>query len=213
MNRRTLLLLGVLTLSAGYADAVAFFGLGTFTANMTGNTILLGAAIVRTFAPHLAVNVTVGLPALSIGCFAGGAIGAALFFRGEHPRRRALLLGVAAALFVTAALLYRHPPDAAVVQCVALLSAVMGLQSVIAVRSGVPGVSTVYVTGTLVTAIVDAFGSRPAPAVRQLGIANWAAWVLYLSGAIGGSIALVTLGTAALWPPAIAVVLLLPVAW
>ena len=61
--------------------------------------------------------------------------------------------------------------------------------------------------------IVDAFGSRPAPAVRQLGIANWAAWVLYLSGADGRVVALVTLGTAALWPPAIAVVLLLPVAW
>ena len=45
--RRDLLLLG-LTWSAGFLDAISFLGLGNvFTANMTGNTILLGIALGR----------------------------------------------------------------------------------------------------------------------------------------------------------------------
>lgn len=44
---RDLLLLG-LTWSAGFLDAISFLGLGNvFTANMTGNTILLGIALGR----------------------------------------------------------------------------------------------------------------------------------------------------------------------
>ena len=164
-------------------------------------------------APRLVSGVALGLPALSIACFIAGAIVAALVFRGEHARRRGALLGLAAALFVIAALLYRQPAGSSVVACVALLSAVMGLQSVLAVRSGVPGVSTAYVTGTLVTAIVDTFGSQRDRPVRAETAANWTAWVLYLAGATGGAVALGTLGNAALWPAAIAVALLVRLAW
>ena len=45
--RRDLLLLG-LTWAAGFVDAVSYLGLGNvFTANMTGNTMLLGIALVE----------------------------------------------------------------------------------------------------------------------------------------------------------------------
>jgi uncharacterized membrane protein YoaK (UPF0700 family) len=212
MNRRTLVLLGGLTLSAGYADAVAFFGLVTFTANMTGNTVLLGAAIARMLTPRFAASVSFGLPALSIASFALGAACAALIYRGEQPRRRVGLLAIAAVMLIVAAAFYRYPAGEHGALCIALLSAVMGLQSVVAVRSGVPGVSTVYVTGTLVTAIVDTFSPARMRAPRQEGGLNWTAWLLYLAGAICGAAALDALGDRALWPPAIAVVLLLPMA-
>jgi|ERR1700722_2276027 uncharacterized membrane protein YoaK (UPF0700 family) len=213
MNRRTLVLLGGLTLSAGYADAVAFFGLGTFTANMTGNTVLLGAAIARGLVPRFAVNVSLGLPALSIATFALGAACAALIYRDLQPRRRVGLLAVAAAILIVAAAFYRYPAGEHAALCIALLSAVMGLQSVVAVRSGVPGVSTVYVTGTLVTAILDTFARSRTPQMRAEGALNWTAWLLYLAGAVGGATALEALGDRALWPPALAVLLLLPIAW
>jgi uncharacterized membrane protein YoaK (UPF0700 family) len=213
MDRRTLVLLGGLTLSAGYSDAVAFFGLGTFTANMTGNTVLLGATIARAIVPRFATNVSLGMPALSIASFAIGAACAALIYRGVQPRRRVGLLAVAAVMLIVAAAFYRYPGGEHGALCISLLSAVMGLQSVVAVRTGVPGVSTVYVTGTLVTAIVDTFGLPRTRERAAEGGLNWTAWLLYLGGAVCGALALGALGDRALWPAALAVLLLLPIAW
>jgi uncharacterized membrane protein YoaK (UPF0700 family) len=213
MTPRTLALLGGLTLSAGYADAVAFFGLGTFTANMTGNTVLLGAAIVRALVPRFGTSVSLGLPTLSIVSFTAGAACAALVYRGAQTRRRAVLLALAAAMLIVAAVIYRFPAGAEAAPCIVLLSAVMGLQSVVAVRSGVAGISTVYVTGTLITAIVDTFGLPRTRERSEEGAVNWTAWLLYLAGAIGGAFGLDALGDRALWPPAIAVLLLLTIAW
>jgi uncharacterized membrane protein YoaK (UPF0700 family) len=108
MNARTIILLAGLTLVAGYADAVAFFGLGVFTANMTGNTVLLGAGIAARLVPHLSVPSGIGLPALSIVCFAAGAAAAAAILRGETgrpPVRTRLVMGVAAAALCAAAIL------------------------------------------------------------------------------------------------------------
>lgn len=209
MSSRTVALLVGLTLSAGYVDAVAFFGLGVFTANMTGNTVLLGGAL----AAHalnvgqLYGSIGIELPAISIVAFVASAFVAAAALRGETASTRvhtiAIHLGIVA-LFAGAAVL-RHA-DTGVEAAVALLSAAMGLQSVVAVRVGVPGVSTTFVTGTLVTAVIALEGlPRPAPAEGRVNLTIWAC---YLVGAIAGTAALRLLAANALWLPAAVVAVL-----
>jgi uncharacterized membrane protein YoaK (UPF0700 family) len=208
-----LILLSTLTLVAGYVDAVAFFGLGVFTANMTGNTVLLAGAIVGRFIPNLHGDIGLLLPALSMACFVAGASAAALLLRGEQsrpPRRTlAVLTAVSGMLAVTAAF-QRWGGPGMVPSAVALLSGVMGAQSVVAVRAGVPGVSTTFVTGTLVRSILDLAGSPAVTAgLRAEGRVNAAVWAFYLAGAILGATALLLLGPNALWLPAAVVALLL----
>jgi uncharacterized membrane protein YoaK (UPF0700 family) len=125
--------------------------------------------------------------------------------------RRRICVALAAVLMLAAAFAYSAVHAGRVPLCVAFLSTAMGLQSVVAVRSGVRGVSSVYVTGTLITAITDAFDKSDA-STRIEGGLNWTAWALYLGGATAGALALDRLGLAALWPAAVAVALLFPFA-
>jgi uncharacterized membrane protein YoaK (UPF0700 family) len=210
LNARTIALLVVLTLAAGYVDAVAFFSLGVFTANMTGNTVLLGGALAARWIGNvpLAGGIGIGLPALSIAAFVVGALIAAWALRGETGRPPvrtiALLAGIVALLAVAAYL--QHHGAAVVPIAIAALSVAMGLQSVVAVRAGVPGVSTTFVTGTLVTAVVR-FEGLPEPQ-RPQAATNAAIWLCYLLGALSGTAALHFLGANALWIPAGVVALL-----
>lgn len=215
IGARTHVLLYGLTLVAGYADAVAFFSLGVFTANMTGNTVLLGGAIVGLFGPRLRGDIGVLLPLLSLAFFVAGAATAAAFLRGERgrppARTAAILLAVAVLLAITAGLQGAYG-SSVVAHSVAILSAVMGLQSVVAVRAGVEGVSTTFVTGTLVRSIMNLLGSPvQTPALAAEGRTNAWVWLCYLVGAACGAFALRDLGTAALWVPAVIVALLVAV--
>lgn len=211
---RTFVTLAVLTLAAGYADAVAFFGLGVFTANMTGNTVLLGGAFAQALLPQLHFSVAVAPLIVSLVCFVFGALLSAVLLRRETrrpPWRTIAVVFTMALLLVAAAAIFRVGGGARLVPCVALLSTVMGLQSVVAVRAGIPGVSTTYVTGTLVTAMIDFFGDVDDPHRREQGRPNALTWVLYLVGALLGAAALAVLGERSLWPVAVVVALLLPV--
>lgn len=215
MNPRIYVLLVALTLVAGYADAVAFFSLGVFTANMTGNTVLLGGAIAGRFVPHLPGSIGLALPALSLGAFAGAAWAAARFLRAERgrpPVRTSLVVATLAVMLAIAAVVQHRSAAPAIPWTVALLSLVMGAQSVVAVRAGVNGVSTTFVTGTLVRAIMSLAGSPVrTPASVAEGRANAVVWACYLAGAVLGAVALRMLGPNALWLPAAVVALLLVV--
>jgi uncharacterized membrane protein YoaK (UPF0700 family) len=204
-------------LVAGYADAVAYFGLGVFTANMTGNTVLLGGAAIGRVLSPLPGDIGLLLPLLSLAGFVCGAAAAVVFLRRERPslphETVAVLLTVAVLMAVVAGILTAHWPAQGAVSvpsAVAVLSAVMGLQSIVAVRAGIEGVSTTFVTGTLVRSVVDLLG-RPETTQhgRAEGITNARVWACYLVGAAFGALALRTLGGQALWIPA-AVVSLLP---
>jgi len=212
---RTTLLLSVFTLAAGYSDAVAFFGLGVFTANMTGNTILFGGALAARFVPHLTGVAGIELPAISILCFVLGSALAAFAQRAGSSRLRTTAPAVLTALLlVAAALLFDLARGTRTAPCVALLSAVMGLQSVLALRAGVPGISTTYVTGTLVEAMLGLFGPAPPGERRSASLRpapQTLIWALYLAGGLLGTLGLGLLGDRALWPPAVVVALLIPV--
>src|SRR5437879_10129102 len=93
----------VLTGVTGLVDAVSFLGLGhVFTANMTGNVVLLGFAVAG--APGLSIaRSSTSLVAFLVGAALGGRLGVAM---ATASRRRWLFTVAAseAALLVTAAL-------------------------------------------------------------------------------------------------------------
>jgi uncharacterized membrane protein YoaK (UPF0700 family) len=214
-NARVYVLLSVLTVAAGYSDAVSFFGLGVFTANMTGNTVLLAGALASRFVPHVAGGFSIELTALSLACFTAGGGFVAFVLRGEAgrpPVRTIAVMCLVTVLLVGAALLFTRNADAHLTPvCVALLSLVAGMQAVVAARAGVPGITTIVVTGAMVTALIDFFGSTPGADRRKAGVPYGLEWLLYLGGGGLGTLGLGVLGNHALWPAAAVVALLIPV--
>jgi len=170
----------VLTGAAGYVDAASYLALGrVFTANMTGNTVLFGLALVQGDAGAVVRT------ALSLGAFVGGAaIGAWLAHRSERhahwPR------GVTLALAVEGALLAVLAADRApLVGQVALAALAMGIQSAAARHLDVFGIATTFVTGTLtnLVSLIARHGVGPGAAghgKRLLAIA----WSVYVLGAM-----------------------------
>ena len=101
---RLVVVLLALTLVSGLIDAVSYLGLGrVFTANMTGNVVILGFAAAG--APGFSVpHTATSLAGFLLGAVAGGRVAARF---GGGPRRtwarltlaaEALLVGVAAAV-------------------------------------------------------------------------------------------------------------------
>ena len=162
-------LLLVLTWAAGAIDAIGYLALGqVFTANMTGNTVLLGLHLGREQGAA-ALRALVAL----LGFGAGLVIGALIVerTRGKGPwppavtwafaLEAALLAAFAAGLFAT-----EPARTMAATQGLIVLSAIaMGVQSAAVRRLNVPGIATTFVTGTLTTAVTTLVaGARGAPA-------------------------------------------------
>jgi uncharacterized membrane protein YoaK (UPF0700 family) len=199
-----------LTAIAGFVDAAAFFHSGVFTANMTGNTVLLGGAVIGLFVPKMKGNIGIILPAIALGCFLAGAIITGFASRGNRSafpsRRLKTLLGAMAALLAVAAALQLPGSYPLMLTSIAVLSVVMGAQSVVAMRLGVSGVTTVVVTSTLTRAVLDLIdgsgGNAENPRAGRLDVTVWA---LYLGGALAGTGALLLLGPNAFWVAAVVV--------
>src|SRR3977135_1533081 len=85
-----------LTFVTGVIDAVSFLGLGyVFTANMTGNVVLLGFALGRT------ADLSVGRSLAALCAFAtGGVVGGRLTSRQRTPARQLLFAMHAEVLFL-----------------------------------------------------------------------------------------------------------------
>lgn len=198
LGRRVVFFLGG---AAGYLDAVGYLTLGLFTANMTGNTVLLGIAIGQ---GNRAAMVRV---LLALAAFVGGAAAGALLLRGRRTGSAFGLEAVCVAVGLAAWLHLRQPhpgrviPDPAAFPLIALLSAAMGAQSAAVRRLGDQRISTTYVTGTLTSLAVDTVSrilarrggapqspSNPAepgsPLPLLIGI-----WTSYVAGAVAGGFA------------------------
>ncbi len=216
-RRRVVLLLSG---AAGYLDAVSYLALGLFTANMTGNTVLLGlfagegrwSAAVRSF--------------LALASFFAGAAAAA-----AATRRASRLAGVLAAEsgVLVSALLYwafvlGHPRDPVrepgVFALIALLSGAMGVQSAAVRRVGELRISTTYVTGTLTSLATDLGADvlarlggrrrRGSPQAYDPGSRLLAGvWGSYLVGAVAGGLGQLRWGA---WAVAVPVAMLLAMA-
>jgi uncharacterized membrane protein YoaK (UPF0700 family) len=177
------LLLILLAFGAGAVDAISFLGLGrVFTANMTGNIVLLGLAA-GSAAGSEATRSAVSLAAF---CF---AVFTALWIS-RRPKRDRLPAGVVVALGLETAtqggflagwlLSSARPHGAAEAILVGVSALAMGLQSGAVIRLGVRGVSTTYVTGTLtglISELVSFSGSTR----------DWARRVLVLAALLAGA--------------------------
>jgi uncharacterized membrane protein YoaK (UPF0700 family) len=166
-------LLVALTVAAGAVDAISYLGLGgIFTANMTGNMVLLAIAVGSGAGPQ-ALRAGVSLIAFSAGVFVSARIIRAPQAASLWPRRITTTLtvvallqgGVLAGWLATSA----HPSGAVEGGLIALSALAMGAQGSAIRTMNVSGVSTTWLTGTLVglvTQIAVRSGSRGEKALR-----------------------------------------------
>ncbi|MEU9451677.1 YoaK family protein [Streptomyces sp. NPDC048277] len=186
---RLVAVLVTLTMVSGLIDAVSFLGLGhVFTANMTGNVVILGFAAAG--APGFSVpHTAASLACFLLGALVGGRVSARFWGRSRRTWTRATL-AVEAALVASAAGVALTRPDGAATTYVliALTAFAMGLRNANVRKLGVPDLTATTVLTTTLTGLVaeSRFGDgtarhstrRVAAVVAMLAGANLGAWLV-----------------------------------
>jgi uncharacterized membrane protein YoaK (UPF0700 family) len=142
----------LLSLAAGGADAAGYLGLGKiFTANMTGNIVLLGMALGES-RQEATGRAAFALAAFMVGACWGGWMCSRIAGRNaESPWITATLACEGIMLMLFAVLWSVLPATQSVASYVmlAVLSSAMGLQAAAVYGTGVPSLPTVVVTTTM----------------------------------------------------------------
>lgn len=151
--RNTILML--LCLTCGIVDVIGYLGLGhVFTANMTGNIVLLGLTLGH--PEELAVYRFI---TALLGFIAGTAIAAVITGRDTSkrtwPKSVTWALALEAALCLVYALTAASVSETAVYFHIVLLSVAMGIQTTAARRLSVAGISTTVLTNNLANVVED----------------------------------------------------------
>jgi uncharacterized membrane protein YoaK (UPF0700 family) len=185
---RTLL---VLTFTTGLVDAASYLGLGhVFTANMTGNIVLLGFGIAGAGGlPVVAPLVSLG--AFLVGAAAGGVFGTMVAARQPLNLSGALmieasLIGIAAVLAAALDVRLGSPSSYAVI---ALLALAMGVRNAIVRRIGLADMTTTVLTMTLTGLASESpvGGGSGAGSTRKVAVV-----LTMLTGALAGALLLRT---------------------
>jgi len=147
-RRRTVLFF---TWAAGCVDAIVYIAGHVFTANMTGNAVLLGISL----GSNISAQTLRSLIAL-ITFIAGIFLGALLVSEEEKgiPWKRiriavlveTFVMALFAAVFLLPVSLHSESTIAALIT---LSAFAMGMQSAIVKRLNLPGIATTYITGTM----------------------------------------------------------------
>lgn len=147
----------LLTWVAGTVDAIGYLGLGhVFTANMTGNAVLLGLAFGQgQFQAAFRALFALG------GFILGVTVGAILAHRaGTDVDQRRAFLGpviVEAAVLAVFALLLHLPGilrnQGTLYVLIGLSAVAMGIQSAAVRRLSLPGIATTVLTGTITSLV------------------------------------------------------------
>ena len=147
--------LAALTVVSGLVDAVSFLGLGhVFTANMTGNVVLLG------FAAAGAPGFSMGASLCALGAFVVGAVTGGRLARRVQSLRNMLLLAMVMEVACTAVAAVVASMVPAVgsgwprYTIIALLAVAVGQRNAAVRRLGVPDMSTTVLT-TALTGLVS----------------------------------------------------------
>jgi len=176
-----------LTLTTGLIDAASYLGLGhVFTANMTGNVVLLGFGLAN------AGGLPVVAPLISLGAFLlGAAIGGRLGIGIAERHERVLLIGVAseigllalAAIF--AYVVHIKINSASAYTVIAVVALAMGVRNAIVRKLAIPDMTTTVLTMTLTGLAADAAATpaRLGSSPRRLSIV-----VAMLVGAVIGAL-------------------------
>src|SRR5215472_8005084 len=162
-TRRTVLLF---TFAAGSVDAVSYLAAHVFTANMTGNAVLMGIYVGQghgTAVLHSLVALIVFIGGVVLGAILAGE-------GGEKAgtlvavRREVIVEAVILAFFASMFLLPLPAESRVVTVLLIIFSALaMGLQSAAVRRLHLPGIATTYITGTLTNlffGLTQHWGSR-----------------------------------------------------
>ena len=200
------LLLILLTIVTGLVDAVSYLALGhVFVANMTGNVVFLGFAVVDAEGFSVPASLT-AIAAFLFGALAGG------WLVGRYGAHRGRLLAatlvietllVALALAVALGAIGSSPVGRYLM--IAALSIGMGLQNATARRLAVPDLTTTVLTLTLTGFAADsglAGGTNPRLGRRTIATAS-----MFLGAAIG-ALVLLRIGTGAVLAIALALLLI-----
>ncbi|HUA11309.1 MAG TPA: YoaK family protein [Solirubrobacteraceae bacterium] len=198
----------VLTATTGLVDAVSYLGLGhVFTANMTGNIVLLGFGIAGSGGlPVLA-------PLVSLGAFLAGAAAGGVFIgrlADRHPALVARALACETALLAVAAVVAAAatvaPGTAAAYVLIVLMACAMGIRNATVRRIAVPDLTTTVLTMTLTGLAAE---SRIAGGSGKGSARRTAAVLAMLAGAIAGGL----LVKSALFLPLVLAALLALATW
>ncbi len=155
---------------AGMMDALSYLHSGVFTANMTGNSVVLGLALIGPDRSKLLRS------ALAIGSFSAGALIAAIvlirLMRGDEWRREiqlGCLIELPFVLIASILWLFSPPPMRGWMRMSMIGSAAcaLGIQSVAVRRLRVSGVVTTFITGTLTATLVSVVSKREPAAQRE----------------------------------------------
>jgi uncharacterized membrane protein YoaK (UPF0700 family) len=179
-------LLLTLTAAAGSVDAVSYLGLGrVFTANMTGNLVLLGVVVGQGQLTG-SIRAVTAFAAFVIGFLFAVRLTAKSQSQAVWPRSVSVALlaelGLLLGLLVAWEITGERPAAATLDVLVGLSAAAMGIQAAAARRLGVAGVTTTFVTGMLTSLITELATARP---VRS----HWTIWVATLASLVIGAIA------------------------
>jgi uncharacterized membrane protein YoaK (UPF0700 family) len=218
------ILLILLACAAGAIDAISYAGLGrVFTANMTGNTVLLGLALA-----NLDPDAIMRAGAALIGFMIGAAISARIV--GQRAVQAVWSAQVTKALAVESAMLIGvlvgwhiiGDPTREVFWRLALIDCTaiaMGMQSTAIHELSISGVSTTYITGTIARMVERALVRPPNPLHAQTDPAHTggellllALWLVYISGAVGAALLLVRIHMWAMLAPIALVVITVAIA-
>ena len=181
----------VLTFSTGLVDAVSYLGLGhVFTANMTGNIVLLGFGLAGSGGlPVVAPLVSLG--AFLVGSAAGGVMVETIGDRHAQHIARALGIEIEIALILAAAIVAAatdvRPSTFAADAVIALLALAMGVRNATVRRLGVPDLTTTVLTMTLTGLAAD---SRVAGGSGDGSLRRISAVLAMLCGALAGALLL-----------------------
>jgi len=153
-----------LTVVSGLIDAVSYLGLGhVFTANMTGNVVVLGFAAAGApgfSAPHTLTS----LGFFVLGAVVGGRIAVRLGGGSRRTWARLTLAAEAVLLGASAAVAFAAPDATATVYAlIAVTAFAMGLRNATVRRLGIPDLTTTVLTMTLTGLAADSrAGGGPA---------------------------------------------------
>jgi uncharacterized membrane protein YoaK (UPF0700 family) len=171
-DRRLPPVLLALTLTTGLIDAASYLGLGhVFTANMTGNVVLLGFGLAH------AGGLPVIAPTISLGGFLLGAgVGGRLGVGIAEKHERVVLIGVGGevALLVLAAIaasaIEVHINSGSAYAIIALVAVAMGMRNAIVRKLAIPDLTTTVLTLTLTGIAADTAGGLASrkPSARRL---------------------------------------------
>ncbi len=183
-----------LTVVSGLVDAVSYLGLGhVFTANMTGNVVVLGFAAAG--APGFSITATL----TSLGVFLAGAVlGGRVASRvpGRERLLTATMMGEAVAIGAASlvAFLAGTAPGWPRFTVIAILAIAMGMRNAAVRRIGIRDLTTTVLTQTLTGLAADSrlAGGTDPRAVRRAG-----AVVAMLAGAACGAVLFLHVGARA----------------